>query len=1685
MRKFLTLFISFLIFSTTAFAQAPPNDDCLNAVVISNILDYCSAPGEFTNVNATQEAQYGIPSQCTPPWSGDGRDVWFQFTTPLTPNPIEVIITVNGNDGVNGTMVMPQIAVYRGDCSGFAELLCIQSPLNAVSQSLILDGPSSLDANENYWIRINDYSATGTPNAGTFQLCIDEYEPPTCMADGMTSSCIGTLFDSGCDTGDYSNNEDIVYTICPSDPHNCIFFDVSSYNIAGGDQLFVYDGPDTNSPISAILSGTGSSFQAQAATGCMTLQFISNGFTTGDGWEATWNCSFLECDNAPPPPPDFMACSGTFFDTGGAFLDYTNNANEIYTICPDSVFSCLTMNVINYSIETNDDLLFIYDGPDIGSPILTALTGVGSGLSFNSDDCITVQFVSDGFTTSGGWEIEWFCSADACPPDGSGFDFPDETTCTGDFFDSGGPANNYQNNELWDYSICPDDPHGCLVLTIDSYNIGNLDQLSIFGGLGFGGPVLAQLTGSGTNVEVQTDQGCITVQFASSIFSSSPGWSGSYTCTVDECQAPVPMTVTPNVPDSVMVETILSNFDVQTMNVMVNCPQGAYGVFQVSGGTSEIGMTEGIILTSGSAVEGIGPNDSGAETTINGAPGDPTLDQLAGAATNDACELIFEVYAPTDILSFDYVFASEEYPEWTCSNFNDPFAFFISGPGIVGEMNIALIPGTNTPVTINNLNGGNGGACPPTNAQYYVDGIGGITTEYDGFTTILTAMATVIPCNWYTLRLVVADAGDSSFDSAVFIEANSFEVGVASILPTYEFSPDLDAAVEGCAQGFFNVTLSEPSADTVVVALSFSGTAQNGIDFATVPDSVIFFPGDTVISIPINPIADNDPEGIEEAIIALEFQTICGAFEFDTANVVIQDNIFVDIAQDTLRICQGDSLQLLALGAIAYQWTPALNIIGENSPDPIVFPTESTTYHVTGALLGSFCMDTDSIYIEVVGPELDIPQDTLFICERDSVLLEATASGGGTVSWSPTEGLESPGSLTTEAYPTATTTYIASIGLDGCSAEDTVTVAIIPFPLMNLIPDTTICQTDTITLAANVEGFDYTWSPATGLSDPNSANPQAFPDQTTTYTVYLSNSFCLDSAQVTVNVNPLPFLEAGPDVGLCEGESVQLMALTNVGGNYLWEPSATLSNQFLPNPVATPLETTTYYVTFTDQGCPSVDSLTVTVGPPITGISTIPDTTICQGEAIVLGSTQTEPNVTYTWSPADGLDDPNSPNPTASPGTSTVYTLVATNGPCTENVQITVNVIPELVVDAGAGTNICIGESTQLNGSYSPLGGSFSWSPIDGLDDPNSLTPIATPTQTTTYTLSYQVLQCVSSAEVTIVVDEDVPLAVIDDETICIGESITLGSTVPTNGATYTWTPSDYLDDPNTANPVATPEFTTTYMLQAQNGACMDSAMVTISVIRDLEVDAGEDVTICDGDITTLIASGMNGTSFVWSPTDGLDDPNSATTNASPDTTTTYTVAYFEEDCFVEDQVTVTVAGTFSLSVSNDTMIWLGDEIMISADAIPDNNNDIGNITYEWTSTTGLSEPNSPETLAGPLQTITYTVTATSDAGCSATETVNIVVMDPTFGIPNAFSPNGDGLNDYFTVAFEGNIEIVEFKIWNRWGELVYNNDNNPTGWDGRYKGENMPVEVYVYYAIVRIPTGEETVFKGDVTLLR
>jgi len=429
---------------------------------------------------------------------------------------------------------------------------------------------------------------------------------------------------------------------------------------------------------------------------------------------------------------------------------------------------------------------------------------------------------------------------------------------------------------------------------------------------------------------------------------------------------------------SQLIQDVLLGAGITVSNVSFNgvadpaTPQEGTGSFSATG--SNLNIPAGIILSSGLA-ENIANNADGFQSdNFASAFMDADLETIADEIINDVAVLEFDFVPNGDSVKFRYVFGSEEYPEFVCS-YNDAFGFFLSGPGIsgpyaLGAVNIALIPGTTTPVTINNVNNGddnngnpNDPLCPPVNPDFYVDNTGGTTVVYDGFTVVLEAKYFVQCGQTYHIKLAIGDAIDQAFDSGVFLEAGSFSS--SPFVPFLTPGPGIvgDNIYESCfdmALSFIRIG-SSVEADTFQVA--YTGTFTNGEDIVPpLPAEVIFPAG--VGSIPFVFNAPIDADGPETITITVVSISDCTG---DTIQNVF--NFFIDAppplaaVADPFSVDCGDQVEIGVgvtggYGVYTYDWGN-----GNTDTTLVVAPLSDTMYPVT---VTDVCGLTSTVVVPVI-----------------------------------------------------------------------------------------------------------------------------------------------------------------------------------------------------------------------------------------------------------------------------------------------------------------------------------------------------------------------------------------------------------------------------------------------------------------------------------------------------------------------------------------------------------------------------------------------------------------------------------------------------------------------------------------------------------------------------------------------
>lgn len=591
-----------------------------------------------------------------------------------------------------------------------------------------------------------------------------------------------------------------------------------------------------------------------------------------------------------------------------------------------------------------------------------------------------------------------------------------------------------------------------------------------------------------------------------------------------------------------------------------------------------------------------------------------------------------------------------------------------------------------------------------------------------------------------------------------------------------------------------------------------------------------------------------------------------------------------------------------------------------------------------------------------------------------------------------------------------------------------------------IVPRPTICFGDTTTLFGPALASSYLWMPGGDTTQ----NITVQPSTTTTYTLVVEG-VCGNkqtmTKTITVNPNPTIQINNGNPVSVCNGSTA---TLTASGGNtYVWDDNST-NNPRNVNP-STP---TTYWVEGTDaNGCVGYDTTTVQILTQPTANITANDTSICVGDSLVLHASG---GGTYTWSDNSTLD-----SLIVSPTTTTTYWVAVDVGGCTDTASFVVTVHALPTPSISGNNTICVGDSTTLTASG---GSTYLWNTTA-----TSAAITVTPTTTTTYSVMVTNANgCSDSTSVTITVNPLPNITITGNDSICLGSTATLTAT---GAASYVWS-----NGATTPSTTVSPTNSTTYTVVGTSSfGCIDSAQHTVYMLPQPVVSISGTNVICDGEATQLTATG--GGNYLWSNND-----TASTITVMPNDTTIYTVVVTTNGCVDSASYTVIVKPLPLINAYTDTTIMLGQSAPIYAQGTP---------PFVWTPADSLSCTTCPNPTATPRTTTTYCVETQKD-GCFNTACVTIYV-DETCGevfVPNAFSPNGDGNNDCLKV-YSNCLSEVLFRVYSRWGALIYESEDIDGCWDGFYNGTYLNSGVYVYTVQAKLINGEEIELKGDVTIFK
>ena len=1054
---------------------------------------------------------------------------------------------------------------------------------------------------------------------------------------------------------------------------------------------------------------------------------------------------------------------------------------------------------------------------------------------------------------------------------------------------------------------------------------------------------------------------------------------------------------------------------VKITNPVINCGANGYGSYTAA--ATNLGSNAGVILTTGVTANAVGPNNVGNKTTNAGTAGDPQLNTVTGRTTFDACTFEFDITPEGDTLKFDYVFASEEYPEWVNSQFNDVFGFFISGPGIVGQKNIAIIPG-GAPCTINTVNNGTTNTGPCVNCAYYVDNqsVPGQTIQYDGFTKNLTAVSAVQPCQTYHLKLVIADASDRLWDSGVFIE----EIESNNITISLATQNGLPQMIEGCNNATVTFTRTPITNKTLSIPFYFSnsvqGTATNNTDYTSNNAGGFVFFGANVGTASFNITAINDgiTEGIEFLKVYVGNPLCPGSLPTDSLRVEIHDSLYLTVTPPVDSICPGQSVQLNTLaGGNTFNWLPVTGLSATNIRNPIASPIVTTTYTVTTT--AGACSNTRKSRINVSNTLLNqvVTNITCNGAANGSITLNPsggfppytyTWSGTGVVVASKNQSNLGPGTYTVTVKDrkncsvTQSFTITQPAPVTGGLTSPTVTGG------FNVACNGALSASITLSPSGGTAPYTFTWTGPSGFTS-NSQNISGLGAGTYCVIIRDANG-CTNGAGATCVTLTQPAGNLTATVSSqtnvsCNGSANGSATVSPTGGTapytITWD-SAPVQN----TATAINLPPRTYTVAVKDvNNCTATNTITITEpAQPLTANITSQTNVLCKG-----GSTGTAtvsanggtPPYTYTWS---SIPVQFTATATGLPiGTYTVTVKDSKNCSASVPVSITEPLVAFTATLTAHTDVLCKGQATgSLTAAGSGGSGLYTYMWSNG-----AVTATASGLVAGSYSVNvFDGNGCTVPVNLSATITEPALVfsASISSKTnvFCKG-SCTGSATVAAIGGsgsyTYTWT-TVAVQNTATASSLCAGAYQVT--VKDANG-CTTPIVLPVSITEPAVALNGTisntNITCFGGTTGTITVSATGGSglyNYSWTGPSVIGNiPNPTGLPAG-----TYTVQIFDQNgCIIPKTLSATItqpASGLSVTIPSHVNNTCFGGATGSATAVVSGGS--GNYTYSWS-----TSPSQTTATATGLISSTFTVFVTDVNGCGTIVNASVTITQPSVAL--------------------------------------------------------------------------------------
>jgi gliding motility-associated-like protein len=1373
-------------------------------------------------------------------------------------------------------------------------------------------------------------------------------------------------------------------------------------------------------------------------------------------------------------------CSGNFFDSGGAGGNYSTNANSTITFCPGTPGQLIRIVFSSYNTEnlsdgaTLYDFLEIHNGPSIASPLLTTMaTDFNAPITFESSDvsgCLTFHFVSDGSLQQAGWAGVISCFLPCVPPTsnvtatgfpaapaqicpgtnvsfsgaastpGAGFSIANYSWDFGDGSPLGTGANvNHTYNDIGIYyvNLTVTDNNGCVNNNLTKYEI-NISPPTFFNGTAAADNQLC-LGESTTITGVPTPQ----------IFQEEPlsfiagelylpdGDNAGYNAQITYQEFAPGATVT-NINQILDIWANLEHTYLGDLAIEIICPNGSSVGLHNADQTFDAAQSQS--LGNPIATDGTGPGTgfnyswptTGATVTLANAAGNP---RPAGSY------LAEEAFTPLIGCPLNgtwtlYILDTELQDDGYIFNWGINFDPSLYNLQTLAPVNVTTVWTADPSIT---NTAGNTITVQPTTTGTHTYTFTATNDYGCTFDTTITINVNPLP---------VANAGTSGQTCS----GVNYNLGAAATAGnTYAWLPAANLSSTTIANPVYNQTIPGPGSVTTTYTLT---------------------------------------------------QTITATGCTDTSQVVVTVSPTPTITVNSPTICVGTTT-LTATGATNYTWSAGATSITPSGDQATVAPAATAQYTVTGSI--GTCTATA---VSTVTVNNNTPAPTtapLNYCQNvTSTPLSATPSAGGLLNWYGTNATGGTASATAPTPPTTTvgpTTYYVSQSIGGCEGpREPLVVTVNSLPPATAVNTGPYCAGATINLSSS-GGTGYSWAGPNTYS--NATQNPTITNSTTAmtgvYTVTVTDANnCVATATTSVTVNALPTPSANNDGPYCENATINL---TSSGGvNYAWTgPSAFVNGTQNPSIVTATLAMAgNYIVTVTDANL-CVATATTTIVVNTLPVATVSNTgPYCANQNINLSCSLA--GVSYSWTGPD-LYASATQNPSLINSTTTMagnYLLTVTDANlCQSSYTTTVVVNPLPVVNIGSNSPVCENGTIDLTSGGGNL---YSWSgPLvfsSNLQNP-SITG-ATLAMAGNYTVTVTDANNCVNANVTTVSVTPLPAAPITTPVFYCQNASTIPLTATGNG-TLNWYGTNSIGgvaNPTAPTPVSTSAGLTTYYVSQTVSSCEGPRAplgVTINPLPTAIINPiiGGCAPICRD---FFLNSSSNLINYTWNLGNGIFIGNDTVTQHCYSEPGTYNVSVLITDnngCFdtmhFNNWVEVYEVPIAEFTFGPDKISVLEPEINFVDLSVGSNI-----VFYSWQfgdpllSTSGDVNPTFAYTDVG-VYDVTHIVM--NDKGCRDTVIHPVTIpQDWAIYVPNAFSPNDDGINDYFHPSGIG-LDEKTYNLWiyDRWGNMIFYTKDWNTFWDGKVQGHSNIVQedTYIWKINVKSFNGKKYFDTGHVHVVR